>query len=99
MSEGNGNGHAITLGKADFQSSQETRWCPGCGDYAVLAAVQKLMPELGIPPHRVVAAAGAPARLLVGGEVLGGEGVGAHSRSSSSRSSSAANSGLPSSLQ
>jgi 2-oxoglutarate/2-oxoacid ferredoxin oxidoreductase subunit beta len=38
----------------DFASDQETRWCPGCGDYAVLAAVQKLMPELGIPPHRVV---------------------------------------------
>jgi 2-oxoglutarate/2-oxoacid ferredoxin oxidoreductase subunit beta len=42
------------LTKADFSSDQETRWCPGCGDYAVLAAVQGLMPELGIPPHRVV---------------------------------------------
>jgi 2-oxoglutarate/2-oxoacid ferredoxin oxidoreductase subunit beta len=50
----NGNGHAITLGKADFQSSQETRWCPGCGDYAVLAAVQGFLPELGIPPERTV---------------------------------------------
>jgi 2-oxoglutarate ferredoxin oxidoreductase subunit beta len=43
-----------TLTKADFQSDQETRWCPGCGDYAVLAAVQQFMPELGIPPERIV---------------------------------------------
>jgi 2-oxoglutarate/2-oxoacid ferredoxin oxidoreductase subunit beta len=51
---GNGNGAAATLTKADFQSDQETRWCPGCGDYAVLAAVQQFMPELGIPPERIV---------------------------------------------
>ncbi len=42
------------LTKADFQSDQETRWCPGCGDYAVLSAVQQFMPELGIPPERIV---------------------------------------------
>jgi 2-oxoglutarate ferredoxin oxidoreductase subunit beta len=42
------------LAKADFQSDQETRWCPGCGDYAILSAVQSLMPELGIPPERIV---------------------------------------------
>jgi 2-oxoglutarate ferredoxin oxidoreductase subunit beta len=42
----------------DFTSDQETRWCPGCGDYAVLAAVQKLMPDLGIPPHRTVFVSG-----------------------------------------
>jgi 2-oxoglutarate ferredoxin oxidoreductase subunit beta len=50
-----GNGtppHALS--KTDFQSDQETRWCPGCGDYAVLAAVQQFMPELGIPPERIV---------------------------------------------
>jgi 2-oxoglutarate ferredoxin oxidoreductase subunit beta len=46
-----GNG---TLSKADFQSDQETRWCPGCGDYAILSAVQGFMPELGIPPERIV---------------------------------------------
>ncbi len=45
---------SATLGKADFQSDQETRWCPGCGDYAVLSAVQQFMPELGIPPERIV---------------------------------------------
>jgi 2-oxoglutarate ferredoxin oxidoreductase subunit beta len=42
------------LSKADFQSDQETRWCPGCGDYAVLSAIQQFMPELGIPPERIV---------------------------------------------
>src|SRR6202142_374316 len=47
-----GDGDALT--KADFQSDQETRWCPGCGDYAVLSAVQQFMPELGIPPEKIV---------------------------------------------
>jgi 2-oxoglutarate ferredoxin oxidoreductase subunit beta len=51
----NGNGGAPeALTKADFQSDQETRWCPGCGDYAVLSAVQQFMPELGVPPHKIV---------------------------------------------
>jgi 2-oxoglutarate ferredoxin oxidoreductase subunit beta len=55
VSTGNGNGGSpLTLTKADFQSDQETRWCPGCGDYAVLSAVQQFMPELGIPPERIV---------------------------------------------
>src|SRR5436189_6470292 len=45
---------SATLSKADFQSDQETRWCPGCGDYAVLSAVQQFMPELGIPPERIM---------------------------------------------
>ena len=62
MSGTNGNGAAPhtnggapeKLSKADFQSDQETRWCPGCGDYAVLSAVQQFMPELGIPPERIV---------------------------------------------
>ena len=38
----------------DFSSDQETRWCPGCGDYAILASVQGLLPELGIPPEKTV---------------------------------------------
>ena len=37
------------LTKKDFESDQDVRWCPGCGDYAVLAQVQKLLPTLGIP--------------------------------------------------
>ena len=38
----------------DFKSDQEVRWCPGCGDHAVLNAVQKALPELGIPKEKVV---------------------------------------------
>src|SRR3954464_12020540 len=49
---------APELTKADFQSDQETRWCPGCGDYAILAAVQSFFPELGIPPERIVFVSG-----------------------------------------
>jgi 2-oxoglutarate ferredoxin oxidoreductase subunit beta len=54
VTETNGHGSEPHLSKADFQSDQETRWCPGCGDYAVLSAVQQFMPELGIPPERIV---------------------------------------------
>jgi len=39
----------VALNKKDFETNQDVRWCPGCGDYAVLAQVQKLMPTLGIP--------------------------------------------------
>jgi 2-oxoglutarate ferredoxin oxidoreductase subunit beta len=52
-----GNG-APTLTKKDFASDQETRWCPGCGDYAILATVQQFLPELGLPPERIVWVAG-----------------------------------------
>ncbi|MFI0940282.1 2-oxoacid:ferredoxin oxidoreductase subunit beta [Streptomyces sp. NPDC021020] len=38
----------------DFKSDQEVRWCPGCGDYAVLAAVQSFMPELELARENVV---------------------------------------------
>src|ERR1700679_1774350 len=38
--------------KKDFQTDQEIRWCPGCGDYAILAAVQSVFPELGIPREK-----------------------------------------------
>jgi 2-oxoglutarate/2-oxoacid ferredoxin oxidoreductase subunit beta len=44
----------LPLTKADFSSDQETRWCPGCGDYAILASVQGFMPELGVPPEKIV---------------------------------------------
>ncbi|MGB0128681.1 MAG: 2-oxoacid:ferredoxin oxidoreductase subunit beta [Rhodocyclaceae bacterium] len=40
---------SASLRKKDFESSQDVRWCPGCGDYAVLSQIQKLMPTLGIP--------------------------------------------------
>ena len=38
----------------DFKTDQEVRWCPGCGDYAILAAVQSFMPELGLKKENVV---------------------------------------------
>ncbi|MFI6584899.1 2-oxoacid:ferredoxin oxidoreductase subunit beta [Embleya sp. NPDC050493] len=38
----------------DFKSDQEVRWCPGCGDYAILAAVQGFMPELGLRKENIV---------------------------------------------
>ncbi len=47
-----------TLTKRDFTSDQEVRWCPGCGDYAILSAVQAFMPELGIEPHKTVFVSG-----------------------------------------
>jgi 2-oxoglutarate ferredoxin oxidoreductase subunit beta len=45
---------ATALTRKDFVSDQEVRWCPGCGDYAILAQVQKVMPEFGIPRENVV---------------------------------------------
>ena len=53
-SNGNGGAPLPVLTKKDFSSDQETRWCPGCGDYAILAGVQSLMPELGVPPEKTV---------------------------------------------
>ena len=49
---------ATTLVKKDFQSDQEVRWCPGCGDYAILAAVQSVLPELGIEREKFVVVSG-----------------------------------------
>ena len=40
--------------KKDWASDQEVRWCPGCGDYGILQAVQQLMPELGVAPENTV---------------------------------------------
>jgi 2-oxoglutarate ferredoxin oxidoreductase subunit beta len=44
--------------KKDFQSDQEVRWCPGCGDYAILSAVQSVFPELGIAREKFVVVSG-----------------------------------------
>ncbi len=40
--------------KKDFQTDQEVRWCPGCGDYAILAATQAVFAELGVPREKFV---------------------------------------------
>lgn len=45
---------APTLSKKDFESDQDVRWCPGCGDYSILAQTQRIMPELGIPKENIV---------------------------------------------
>lgn len=42
----------------DFATDQEVRWCPGCGDYSILAQVQKVMPTLGIPRENIVMISG-----------------------------------------
>lgn len=42
----------------DFATDQEVRWCPGCGDYSILAQVQKIMPNLGIPKEDIVIISG-----------------------------------------
>ena len=44
----------VKLTRKDFVTDQDVRWCPGCGDYAILASVQKILPELGIPKEKFV---------------------------------------------
>lgn len=44
----------IKLTRKDFVSDQTVRWCPGCGDYAILAQMQKVLPDLGIPREKIV---------------------------------------------
>jgi 2-oxoglutarate/2-oxoacid ferredoxin oxidoreductase subunit beta len=48
----------VKLTTKDFKSDQEVRWCPGCGDYAILAAVQSFMPELNIARENTVFVSG-----------------------------------------
>jgi 2-oxoglutarate ferredoxin oxidoreductase subunit beta len=60
MSEGNGDstGDTVQLTAKDFKSDQEVRWCPGCGDYAILNVIQGFMPELGLTRERIVFVSG-----------------------------------------
>ncbi len=44
----------LALQRKDFVTDQEVRWCPGCGDYSILAQTQKLMPDLGVPRENIV---------------------------------------------
>jgi 2-oxoglutarate ferredoxin oxidoreductase subunit beta len=55
---GNGTTPPEKLTRKDFVSDQEVRWCPGCGDYAILAQVQKVMPELGVRKEDMVFVSG-----------------------------------------
>src|SRR2546428_11312795 len=45
---------ATALNRKDFVSDQDVRWCPGCGDYAILAQGQRIMPDFGIPRENIV---------------------------------------------
>jgi 2-oxoglutarate ferredoxin oxidoreductase subunit beta len=57
--ESNGSGGAaVKLARKDFQSDQEVRWCPGCGDYGILTAIQFMLPETGIKPEDLVFVSG-----------------------------------------
>ena len=47
-----------TLTAKDFTTDQEVRWCPGCGDYSILAQVQKVMPTIGVPKENIVIISG-----------------------------------------
>ena len=47
-------GAVPTLTKKDFTSDQDVRWCPGCGDYSILAQTQRILPDLGIPKEDFV---------------------------------------------
>jgi 2-oxoglutarate ferredoxin oxidoreductase subunit beta len=46
------------LSAADFSSDQDIRWCPGCGDYSILAQMKKVLPLLGLPPEKLVFVSG-----------------------------------------
>jgi len=48
----------LKLTRKDFVSDQMVRWCPGCGDYAILAQMQRVLPELGIPKENYVFVSG-----------------------------------------
>ena len=42
------------LAKKDFETDQDVRWCPGCGDYSILAQTQRILPALGVPRENFV---------------------------------------------
>ena len=73
MTDGNSNGNSngaklspenaqvletLQLTRKDFVSDQEVRWCPGCGDYSILAQTQKTMPDFGVPRENIVFVSG-----------------------------------------
>ena len=56
--DAHGSNCAQALTRKDFQTQQEIRWCPGCGDFAVLSQIQKVLPELGLPRENFVFVSG-----------------------------------------
>jgi pyruvate/2-oxoacid:ferredoxin oxidoreductase beta subunit len=59
---GTTHGAVAPLTRKDFVTDQEVRWCPGCGDYAILAQTQRVMPHLGVPRENLVLSAPAAFR-------------------------------------
>lgn len=54
MSETTAPAATPKLTRKDFVSDQDVRWCPGCGDYSILAQLQRVLPELGVPREKFV---------------------------------------------
>ncbi len=50
--------HVVAFTAKDFESDQEIRWCPGCGDYSILAQMKKVLPTLGLAPEQIVFVSG-----------------------------------------
>lgn len=59
------NNTTVNYAPADYKSEQSVRWCPGCGDHAILNVLHKAMAELNIPPHEtaVISGIGCSSRL------------------------------------
>ncbi|MGH2574505.1 MAG: 2-oxoacid:ferredoxin oxidoreductase subunit beta, partial [Ignavibacteria bacterium] len=55
---GGQNGSKAAVTAKDFASDQDVRWCPGCGDYSILAQVQRIMPSINVPKEKLVFVAG-----------------------------------------
>lgn len=58
MSDTAAHEHCVRLAPKDFSSGAHPIWCPGCGDYGVLAALERALAQLGRPPHEVVMVSG-----------------------------------------
>lgn len=71
------NGATVKLKPKDFKSDQEVRWCPGCGDHAILNSVQKAMANLGIPREKyaVISGIGCSSRFPYYMETYGFHGI------------------------
>ena len=51
-------GTMVKLTRKDFQTKNDVRWCPGCGDYAILATLQRFLPDIGVDKEKIVFVSG-----------------------------------------
>ncbi|MBU1948303.1 MAG: hypothetical protein KJ927_06300, partial [Candidatus Eisenbacteria bacterium] len=58
LKDSGGKDISAAMTRRDFASAMNPRWCPGCGDYAILNATQTVMAEMGIPRERFVIVSG-----------------------------------------